>query len=114
MVRLPCTVHSLNWGPLSRFCHKGIILPGWPGDVTAAAAWDNRGMPSPMSRDDAQQAVDDANAAIRGFLRELPSRSPRTQEERGRYSQLVNAYMAAVRGRDGARENDDEPAPAAA
>ncbi len=73
-------------------------------------------MPPARSAPDPQCAVDRANAAIRAYLRGLPERSPATAKQRAEYNQLVDAYLAAVAVRDGARRRDvqDDGEPAAA
>lgn len=71
-----------------------------------------RSRPTP----DPQRAVDRANAEIRAYLWGLPGRSPATVEQRAEYHQLVDAYLAAVAVRDGARRRDvqDDGGPVAA
>jgi hypothetical protein len=57
-----------------------------------------------------QRAVDQANAAIRAYLRQTPGGRLRTAQERAGYETLVAEYNAAVRRLHGARETQDEPA----
>jgi hypothetical protein len=73
-------------------------------------------MPPSRPTPDPQRAVDRANAAIRAYLRGLPGRSPATVEQRAKYHQLVDTYLAAVAVRDGAQRRDvrDDGGPVAA
>lgn len=65
--------------------------------------------PGPM-----QLAVEQANAAIRAYLRTLPRRRPETEAEHEEYGRLVEVFMAAVTARDGARRRESEDPPARA
>lgn len=59
---------------------------------------------SPRARADLQAAVDQANAAIRTYLRSLPGWRAGSAGERAEYHRLVDAYLAAVEARDGGGE----------
>jgi ketosteroid isomerase-like protein len=87
----------------------------WPCRVWPACCDNDHVTPS-RPAPDPQRAVDRANAAIRAYLRGLPGRSPVTVEQRAAYHQLVDAYLAAVAERDGARRREaaDEGEPVAA
>lgn len=67
-------------------------------------------MPSTSHPATLQRAVDQANAAIRAYMRQVPGGRLRTAEQRARYEGLVAEYNAAVGRLHGAREGEDEPA----
>lgn len=71
-------------------------------------------MPLPPSRRrDLQAAVDRANQAIRGFWLRIPQGVLPTPEQWLLHEGLVAEWNAALVARDaGAREGEDEPAPA--
>jgi hypothetical protein len=66
--------------------------------------------PTPPTPEHLQRAVDDANRAIRGFLRQVPGGRLSTPGQRVVYELLVSVYNAAVAELHAAREGEDEPA----
>lgn len=69
--------------------------------------------PSPVLLSELQAAVDRANQAIRGFWLRIPEGVLPTPEQWLLHEGLVAEWNAALVARDaGAREGEDEPAPA--
>lgn len=64
--------------------------------------------------DPLQRAVEQANSAIRDYLRTLPGRRLETEAQHAEYGRLVEVFMAAVTARDGARRRESEDPPARA
>lgn len=86
--------------------------------MSGLLSWDNDGMHSiPPARPDLQEAVRDANAAIRAIVSQWPGGRLPPAGERDDYDKAVTEYVAAVRARDGARAREGntkgEPARAA-